>query len=205
MPTVTGRFDRRRLFLGLLAAPVAAAAPGPVRLKLTTDLGSIVIELHGDRAPITVANFLACADQRLLEGGSFHRTVGPWNDNNPATISVVQGGLNRDDSPLPAIAHETTRMSGLRHIDGTISMARDAPGAAGSEFFICLGDNPALDFGGARNKDGQGFVAFGQVVAGIDIIRQIWRSPTALEAENAYILGQMVKKPIEIRSVRKFR
>ena len=66
MPTVTGRFDRRRLLLGLLAAPVAAAAPGPVRLKLTTDLGSIVIELHGDRAPITVANFLACADQRLL-------------------------------------------------------------------------------------------------------------------------------------------
>jgi peptidyl-prolyl cis-trans isomerase A (cyclophilin A) len=127
---------------------------------MVTDLGPIVIELYPDKAPITVANFLAYADKHLLDGGSFYRTVSPKNDNNLATISVIQGGLNRDDSPLPAIAHETTKGTGLLHTDGVISMARDEPGTAGSEFFICLGDNPALDFGGARNKDGQGFAAF---------------------------------------------
>jgi cyclophilin family peptidyl-prolyl cis-trans isomerase len=133
---------------------------------METELGPIVIALYPDKAPITVANFLAYADKHLLDGGSFYRTVSPKNDNNPATISVIQGGLNRDDSPLPAIAHETTKATGLLHTDGVISMARGDPGTAGSEFFICLGDNPALDFGGARNKDGQGFAAFGRVVRG---------------------------------------
>jgi peptidyl-prolyl cis-trans isomerase A (cyclophilin A) len=84
-------------------------------------------------------------------------------------------------------------------------MARDAPGTAGSEFFICVGDNPALDFGGARNKDGQGFAAFGQVVAGMDIVRRIWGSPTTSKASDPYILGQMIEKPVDIRSVRKIR
>lgn len=197
--------SRRHLLAFAVALPLTAAAPAPVRVRMVTDLGVIVIELYPDKAPISVANFLAYADKHLLDGGSFYRTVGPRNDNNPATISVIQGGLNRDDSPLPAIAHETTRDTGILHTDGVISMARDAPGTAGSEFFICLGDNPALDFGGARNKDGQGFAAFGQVVAGMDVVRQIWRSPTTSDASDPYILGQMIKNPIEIRTVQKFR
>ena len=196
--------DRRAVLLALAATPLMAAA-APVRVRMVTELGEIVIELFVDKAPISSANFLAYADQGLLDGGSFYRTVSPKNDNNPATISVIQGGLNRDDSPLPAIAHETTAATGLRHTDGVISMARDAPGTAGSEFFICVGDNPALDFGGARNKDGQGFAAFGQVVAGMDIVRRIWGSPTTSKASDPYILGQMIEKPIEIRSVRKIR
>ena len=196
--------DRRAVLLALAATPLMAAA-APVRVRMVTGLGEIIIELFVDKAPISSANFLAYADQGLLDGGSFYRTVSPKNDNNPATISVIQGGLNRDDSPLPAIAHETTAATGLRHTDGVISMARDAPGTAGSEFFICVGDNPALDFGGARNKDGQGFAAFGQVVAGMDIVRRIWGSPTTSKASDPYILGQMIEKPIEIRSVRKIR
>src|SRR6478752_4805981 len=121
----------RRTLLCLLAAlPLTAAAAAPVRVRMVTDFGPIVIELYPDKAPITVANFLAYADRHLLDGGSFYRTVSPKNDNNPATISVIQGGLNRDDSPLPAIAHETTKVTGVLHTDGVISMARGAPGTA---------------------------------------------------------------------------
>ncbi len=146
----------RRTFLASTVALLAgAASPAPVRVRMITDLGPIVIELYPDKAPITVANFLAYADRHLLDGGSFYRTVGPKNDNNPATISVIQGGLNRDDSPLPAIAHETTRVTGIRHTDGVISMARDAPGSAGSEFFICLGDNPAAGSAARATRTGR--------------------------------------------------
>ena len=192
----------RRTLLGLLTIlPLAAAAPKTVRVRMATDLGPIVIELYPDKAPVTVANFLAYADQRLLDGGSFYRTVSPRNDNNPATISVIQGGLNRDDSPLPAIAHETTQATGLLHTDGVISMARDAPGTAGSEFFICLGDNPALDFGGARNKDGQGFAAFGKVVEGMDVVRAIHDAPTVSKADDPYLKGQLIEKPVKIQKL----
>ena len=192
--------DRRAVLLALAATPLMAAA-APVRVRMVTDLGVIVIELFVDKAPISSANFLAYADKGLLDGGSFYRTVSPKNDNNPATISVIQGGLNRDDSPLPSIAHETTAATGLRHTDGVISMARDAPGSAGSEFFICLGDNPALDFGGARNKDGQGFAAFGRVVEGMDVVRAIHQAPTVSKADDPYLKGQIIEKPVKIQKL----
>ena len=194
--------DRRAVLLALAATPLMAAA-APVRVRMVTDLGVIVIELFVDKAPISSANFLAYADKGLLDGGSFYRTVSPKNDNNPATISVIPGGLNRDDSPLPAIAHETTAATGLRHTDGVISMARDAPGTAGSEFFICLGDNPALDFGGARNKDGQGFAAFGRVVEGMDVVRKILASKTDGVPTNPSMKGQMINPPVAIASARR--
>jgi peptidyl-prolyl cis-trans isomerase A (cyclophilin A) len=193
--------DRRALLAVLAAAPLAALAPPVVRVRMVTDLGPIVIALYPDKAPITVANFLAYADKHLLDGGSFYRTVGPKNDNNPATISVIQGGLNLDDGPLPAIAHETTKATGIRHTDGVISMARGDPGTAGSEFFICLGDNPALDFGGARNKDGQGFAAFGQVVQGMDVVRKIHDAPTKSDDADPYLKGQMIAKPVKIQKL----
>ena len=193
--------SRRHLLALAAALPLTAAAPAPVRVRMATDLGPIVIELYPDKAPISVANFLAYADQHLLDGGGFYRTVSPKNDNNPATISVIQGGLNRDDSPLPAIAHETTKVTGILHTDGVISMARGAPGTAGSEFFICLGDNPALDFGGARNKDGQGFAAFGKVVEGMDVVRRIHDAPTVTKADDPYLKGQIIEKPVKIQKL----
>lgn len=193
--------SRRHLLALVAALPLTAAGAAPVRVRMVTDLGPIVIELYPDKAPISVANFLAYADQRLLDGGAFYRTVSPKNDNNPATISVIQGGLNRDDSPLPAIAHETTKVTGILHTDGVISMARGAPGTAGSEFFICLGDNPALDFGGARNKDGQGFAAFGKVVEGMDVVRKIHDEPTVTKADDPYLKGQILEKPVKIQKL----
>ena len=195
--------SRRHLLALAAALPLTAAAPAPVRVRMITELGVIVIELYPDKAPITVANFLAYADKHLLDGGSFYRTVSPKTDNNPATISVIQGGLNRDDSPLPAIAHETTRVTGILHTDGVISMARGAPGTAGSEIFICIGDNPALDFGGARNADGQGFAAFGRVIEGMDVVRAIQAAPTLSDAGDPYLKGQMITTPVSIRTLRR--
>lgn len=193
------RFDRRVVLVALAAAPLAAASPDrEARVRMVTEKGTIVIALYPDRAPITVANFLAYADKGLMDGAAFYRTVSPKNDNNPATISVIQGGLARDDSPLPPIAHETTKVTGLSHKDGVISMARDTPGSATSEFFICLGDNPSLDYGGARNKDGRGFAAFGRVVEGMDVVRAIHDAPTVRNADDPYMKGQIIEKPIKI-------
>lgn len=111
---------------------------------------------------------------------------------------MVQGGLGDEGARLPPIAHETTRVTGIRHTDGVISMARDGPGSATSEFFICLGANPSLDHGGARNKDGQGFAAFGKVVEGMDVVRAIHDAPAVSNADDPYMKGQMIRNPVRI-------
>jgi peptidyl-prolyl cis-trans isomerase A (cyclophilin A) len=203
----------RRLLLGGLAGGLASlvadlhAAPGrlsaapAVSVRLETELGAIVIDLATQAAPVTCANFLRHLDQGLWKGASFYRTVSPANDHNPATINVIQGGLNLDDGPLPPIAHETTRASGVRHSEGTISMARGAPGTASCDFFICLGDNPELDFGGARNPDGQGFAAFGRVAEGMEVVRRIHQRPANGATEEAYLKGQILDAPVRILSV----
>lgn len=195
--------DRRAFLKGLgvmgVTAPLMAAGRDrTVRVRLVTEKGTIVLALYPERAPITVANFLAYADKGLMKGGTFYRTVSPKNDNNPATISVIQGGLGDGGERMPRIPLETTKRTGLRHTDGVISMARDTPGTATSEFFICLGDNPSLDHGGARNKDGQGFAAFGRVVEGMDVVRAIHDAATEARADDPYMKGQMIEKPVRI-------
>jgi peptidyl-prolyl cis-trans isomerase A (cyclophilin A) len=154
---------------------VAAALESP-RALIRTDLGDIEVELYKDRAPVTVANFLKYVEERRFRGATFYRVVRADNQpNNDVKIDVVQGGLGQDDHPsrLPPIRHETTRETGIVHTDGVISMARLEPGTASSEFFICVGDQPELDFGGRRNPDGQGFAAFGIVSRGMDVVRKI--------------------------------
>jgi peptidyl-prolyl cis-trans isomerase A (cyclophilin A) len=120
-------------------------------------------------------------------------------DNQPENdikIEVIQGGLSRTGNArvLPPIEHETTDMTGILHKDGAISMARLMPGTASSEFFICVGDQPSLDFGGMRNRDGQGFAAFGMVIEGMDVVRKIQKQP----AERQYL-----PKPVKILSVKR--
>lgn len=197
--------NRRLALLGLLTLAgsnaEAAQAQGAVRVRMTTDLGVIVLELRPDKAPITAGNFLRYLDKGLWNGASFYRTVGPKNDHNPAGISVIQGGLNKDDAPLGPIAHETTAQTGLKHVDGAISMARDAPGTAGADFFICLGDNPALDFGGKRNPDGQGFAVFGRVASGMPVVRAIHDRDTKSASKDGYTAGQILEAPVKIRRV----
>lgn len=191
--------DRRTVLAALVAVPLSGAGRDrEVRVRMVTEQGTIVLALYPDRAPITVANFLAYADKGLMKGGSFYRTVSPKNDNNPATISVIQGGLGDAGQRLAPIPLESTRRTGIRHTDGVISMARDTPGSATSEFFICLGDNPSLDYGGARNKDGGGFAAFGKVVEGMDVVRAIHAAATQTRADDPYMKGQMIGKPVKI-------
>ncbi len=149
-------------------------------IKIETQEGDIVIELYPEQAPITVANFLKYVDENRLKEATFYRTVTPDNQpNSDIKIEVIQGGLYEDEHPdmLPPIAHETTKQTGILHKDGVISMARYGPGSATCEFFICVGDQPSLDFGGRRNGDGVGFAAFGKVIEGMDVVRKIQKLP----------------------------
>lgn len=155
------------------------------RIVIQTEVGDIVLELYPRLAPVTVANFLRYITDERFIGACFYRVVRADNQpHNPIKIDVIQGGLKEDEHSrgLPPIPHETTTQTGLRHEDGTISMARNEPGSASSEFFICVGDQPELDFGGKRNPDGQGFAAFGKVIEGMDIVRNIHQAPAYEQA-----------------------
>lgn len=149
------------------------------RIVFKTELGNIVVELYPDKAPITANNFLKYVSEDRLGEATFYRTVTPDNQpNSEVKIEVIQGGLYEDNHPmaLPPIEHETTDITGILHKDGVISLARYGPGSATCEFFICVGDQPSLDFGGSRNSDGVGFATFGKVIEGMDIVHKIHRS-----------------------------
>jgi peptidyl-prolyl cis-trans isomerase A (cyclophilin A) len=176
-----------------------------VGVRMTTALGEITFELYPDQAPLTVANFLRYVDESAFEEAVFYRTVTLDNDKGSPEIEVIQGGLMVDESPFPAIEHETTAQTGLRHVDGALSMARAEVGTAASEFFICIGDQPALDFGGTRNPDTQGFAVFGRVVDGMDVVRRIHSRPADGPSESEYMQGQMLAPTVEIRSVERTR
>jgi len=176
--------------LGAALSLLLAAAPPP-RVVLETDLGAIELELDPVRAPESAKNFLRYVDAGAYDGGRFHRTVTPANQPGDAVrIEVVQAGAADRAPAFSAIPLERTRDTGLRHRDGTLSMARAGPDSATSDFFICIGDQPELDFGGRRNRDGQGFAAFGLVVRGMDVVRRIQRAPAE---------AQRLAPPVAIR------
>ena len=189
------------LLVGILAAVGAcreSAAQDLPRVVIETPLGSMEVEVDTVRAPMTGRNFLRYVDQSSYRGGRFHRTV--RLDNQPETrvpIQVIQGGLDSGRAKdFPPIKLERTAETGLFHRDGTISMARDGPDTATSDFFICIGDQPELDFGGKRNSDRQGFAAFGRVVRGMDVVRQI---------QTARAQGERLTPPIQIVDITRAR
>lgn len=141
---------------------------------LKTELGNITIELYPAKAPVTVANFLKYVDAHLYDSSSFFRAVTLNNQpNNAVKIEVIQGGNVDSLKEFVPIKLETTMQTGLLHKNGTISMARSAPASATSSFFVCINDQPSLDYGGKRNADGQGFAAFGKVVNGMEVVKKI--------------------------------
>ncbi len=161
---------------------------------IKTELGNITIELYPEKAPITVANFLKYVDAHLYDSSSFFRSVTLNNQpNNNIKIEVIQGGnvdSIKDFAPIPL---ETTSQTGLLHLNGIISMARSEPASATSSFFICINNQPSLDFGGLRNPDGQGFAAFGKVIEGMNVVKKIQQLyPTQ---------GQYFKPPVYILTI----
>ncbi|MBT5765569.1 MAG: peptidylprolyl isomerase [Kordiimonadaceae bacterium] len=178
--------------------------PDTIKVKLETTMGDIHIDLYADKAPITVNNFLKYIDNGLMNDGAFYRVVHMQNqEQNDIKIEVIQGGIsgNSDIARYDPIPLERTSDTGLKHLDGTISMARGAPDTAGSEFFICINDQPSLDFGGMRNPDGQGFAAFGMVTKGMDVVRAIQSVKTDMpEGELEYRSGQSVLEPVKFKS-----
>ena len=173
---------------------LAGGAENP-RVLIKTELGEITIEIYEKDVPITAANFLKYVDEGRYKDGCFYRIVTMDNQpNNDIKIEVIQGGLSAETrgNMLSSIEHETTDKTGILHKNGTISMARLKPGSASSEFFICVGDQPELDFEGKRNPDGQGFAAFGKVVDGMDVVKKIHQQPTK---------GQMLDPQIKILDI----
>lgn len=169
------------VIMALLISGVLYSQHSPVtQVSIQTSMGEIVVELYPDKAPVTARNFLKHVEKGSYTNSLFYRVV--RMDNQPHSevkIEVIQGGLFEDDilDTIAPIIHENTKLTGILHTDGVISMARMEPGTASTEFFICIGDQSSLDFGGTRNPDGQGFAAFGRVIRGMEVARAIQGEP----------------------------
>lgn len=148
-------------------------------VKFETTEGNFEIELYADKAPKTAENFLHYVHEGFYSGGNFFRTVKLDNQpDNDIKIEVIQGSANSKYRKqfLGPIPLERTNTTEVKHLNGTISMGRDKPDTATHHFFICIGDQPELNFGGKRNPDGQGFAAFGRVIKGMDVVKKIQNS-----------------------------
>jgi len=192
------------LFLAIsLVNYVSANEEKIINVTLQTTVGTIHIELYSEKAPISVANFLRYADDGYFNNTSFYRAVRYENDNGSPKIEVIQGGIGDGERAYPMIRHESTNITGLKHLDGTLSMSRGAVDTATSDFFICIGDQSGLDFGASRNSDGLGFAAFGRVTSGMDIVRKIHQMPSDKPTDNSYVKGQLINNPIIIKTIQR--
>lgn len=190
-------------FSPLLAiAQTAQKAPPPaplVRVVLTTSLGAITLELDRGHAPITTANFLRYVDQRRFDGTVFYRTMKLGERQG-----LVQGGTQQNPKRvLKPIAHEPTNLTGIRHVAGTISMARWAPGTANGDFSILVSDMPALDANPGGSGDTAGYAAFGHVVEGMEVVIKLLDSPTSPTLGEGFMKGQMIAAPVRIVTARR--
>lgn len=168
-------------------------------VEIQTQFGNIQVELYPGKAPKSVAAFLTFVESGLYKKSSFYRVLKEENQPSSAFKSeLIQGGIWQSDPAkaltLHGIPHETTQQSGISHTNGTISLARTTPGTATSEFFICVGDQPAYDYGNNANPDKLGYAAFGRVVKGMDVVKLIHSQPE--NGENFYppVLIMNIKK-----------
>ncbi|MEJ2815608.1 peptidylprolyl isomerase [Caulobacter sp. CCG-8] len=185
---------------GLLVAAPAWAAPSKPRVAIQTDHGTIVVELEDRKAPITSANFLRYVDAHKYDGGTFYRAS---KTKGVKGAGSIQGGPPDRVRRFAPIAHESTRLTGIKHRAGTISMARNAPGTATCDFFICATPQPYLDAQPGGKGDNEGFAAFGGVVQGLDVVKKI----LALKADGPALYpamkGQMLNPPVKILSMKR--
>jgi peptidyl-prolyl cis-trans isomerase A (cyclophilin A) len=200
----------RRLSAGLIVALGLALLAGPVtalagtKVKLSTPRGDIVLELADTQAPITTGNFLKYVDEGRFDGAQFYRASRPRGETGN-NFGFVQGGLQNDPSKvLPPIAHESTIRTGVRNVDGAITMARYAPGTAQADWIICVGDQLYLD-AVPSDPDNTGFAAFGRVVEGMDVVRAILGMTTDPAAGEGAMKGQLLQAPVPITTARRLK
>lgn len=185
--------------VGILVGLVSCNPIPQCKVLIRTEMGEIEVEIYPDQAPQTVSNFLSLVERGVYTNAIFYRVVRMNNQpQSKEKIEVIQGGLFLDSlvNQYTSIEHETTEATGIKHTNGVISMARNKPGTASTEFFICIGDQPSLDFGGKRNPDGQGFAAFGKVIKGMEIVRAIQTLPDD---------EQYLQKKVQIREMQVIR
>lgn len=196
-------------FLSLLAFPAAAQTGGASnvaslanpKVTVTTTEGAFVVEVRADKAPISAANFLKYVDGKRLDGATFYRVVKVQD-----RFGFVQFGLQNDPKKiLPPIKHEPTTQTGLRHLDGTLSMPRHKPGTAQGEFTIMLGEQASYDANPEAEGDNLGFAAFAQVVEGMDVVLKVFDAPVSPTAtlRGGTFAGQVPEKPVKIISARR--
>lgn len=184
------------------AAPSAAStAPKPavVRVSVQTELGTIVLELEKDRAPITTANFLRYAKEKRFDGTTFYRAM-----KIGAGYGLIQAGTSGNPKlNLKPIKHEPTTLTGLSHVEGAVSMARGAPGTAAGDFFIVIGTLSSLDADPSQSGDNLGYAVFGHVAEGMETVLRIVDAPTSRAKGVGAMKGQMIAAPIKIIAVKR--
>ncbi|HEX8572559.1 MAG TPA: peptidylprolyl isomerase [Allosphingosinicella sp.] len=182
------------------APPETASAPlsDVVKVRLETEAGSILLALDHKSAPVTTTNFVRYVDRNRFDGTFFYRAARTKGD---VGRGFVQGGIRHSARrSFPPIEHEPTTTTGLKHVDGTVSMARAAPSGAMGDFFIVVGGAmPAMD----AKPDSPGFAAFGRVAEGMDVVRSILAAPTYANAGRGPMRGQMIEKPVRILKARR--
>jgi len=193
------------LLLGLWALPAFAqtAAPTPPanpRVAFETAAGRFVVEIYADKAPITARNFLRYVDQKRLDGITFYRTVKVADH-----FGFVQLGVqNAPAKMLPPIKHEPTSLTGIKHLDGTLSMPRLAPGSARGEFTIMVGDQPSFDADPGKPGDNLGYAAFARVVEGMDVVLKVFDAPTSpTKTLLGSFKGEIPEAPVRVLTVRR--
>ena len=194
----------RRTLIGaaglVIATPGLALAAGKPRVAIQTSAGLIVVELEDKKAPITSANFLRYVDAKKYDGGTFYRASRTKGVKGAGSIQGAPPPRARRFAP---IAHESTAKTGIRHKPGVISMARNAPGTATCDFFVCASAMPYLDAHPGAKGDNQGFAAFGTVVEGLPIVKKILAMPTGGPAYTEAMKDEMLKAPVQILGMKR--
>lgn len=165
-------------------------------IQISTNFGNIEAELYPDKAPKTVAAFLSYIDSGYFKNSSFYRVLVEEGMSDKDNSGLIQGGIwlsnHAKAVSLPGIPHESPAQTGLSHTTGTLSLARTTAGSANSEFFICIGDKTEFDSGKEVNPDGLGFAAFGRVISGMKIVRNIQNQPAN---------GESFVQPVVIQNI----
>ena len=194
--------SRLPFIFALLISILLSACSGPQERPiavLETTQGNIEIEVYTDKAPVSGGDFLRYVENGYYNGEGFYRVVRADNDPLKMGMSLIQGGRLDSEPVPPLIEHELTTETELSNTEGVVSIARSEPGTGSAAyFFINIGDNSFLDFGGERNPDGQGYATFGKVISGMDVVRKIQAMDAKGLSGDNVTTGQILTTPVKI-------